>query len=168
MDAALHPLPAEVRRAEIGRREQDLRTAVDGDAELLFGPRMAAVVTAEARFDMGHRHLGQFGSERCTQGARCVALHDDQLRRGLRQHGRHRPGHPRNVGVRVLLARAAEMDRRIKIQPVIGGVQARMLAGEDQLQRDSATLEGGSNGRKLDRLGTSPDCDDDSVRQPSP
>ena len=66
-------------------------------------------------------------------------------------------------------ARAIELEPRESVQPVIGRIEAWMLAGEDDQAIEPALVERGGDWRELDGFGPGADDEPDfSVRQPSP
>jgi hypothetical protein len=54
--------------------------------------------------------------------------------------------------MRVLFAWAAEANRRESGKPELGGIERRVLAGEDQARRESAGGKRMGYGRQLDRF----------------
>lgn len=70
--------------------------------------------------------------------------------------------------VRIVLARAGKAHRRITRKTVIGRIELRMLAGEDEDRRQSAAAERLGDRLELDRLGTRADDQNDATGQPSP
>ena len=55
LDLTAVTLATKIRRAQFRRCEEQCRQPVDGDAEVLFRPRVAAIMAAQAGLDMGYR-----------------------------------------------------------------------------------------------------------------
>ena len=70
--------------------------------------------------------------------------------------------------MRVALALAMEPDGLVRVEAEAGGIERRVLAGEDEQRRDSALGERICDWCELDRLGTRADDDNDGTGQPSP
>jgi hypothetical protein len=86
----------------------------------------------------------------------------------LAEQARDRLADQSDVDVRVFLTGAAEPNRRIMAQTIIGRLQPGVLTGQDQFWSDSALRERIGDGGELDRFGTSADDDRDAAGQPSP
>ena len=117
---------------------------------------------------MGDGRAGGEAGQGCTQCARGVALNDQEVGRDTKQRpqgSRHRG----DMRMRVFLAGTLEVDPFKPVQVKVGGVEIRMLAGEDQRGRKSVRGEGGGNRLELDSFGPGPnDQPDVSGTQPSP
>jgi hypothetical protein len=104
---------------------------------------------------MRNRHARAEARERSAEGARCVALDDEQV--GTRGQQRLQRGRNRtNVAVRVALAGAAEVARSERPEPELNGTERRMLTGEDQFWREFPGGKGVSQRGQLDRFGPGP------------
>jgi hypothetical protein len=80
-----------------------------------------------------------------------------------RESGKRRKNGPADVAymdVRIFLARTAQPDRRIGFKAVVGGLELRMLAGEDDVRRQAACGERRGDRRQLDCFRT---CSDDQT-----
>ncbi|MEO8547615.1 MAG: hypothetical protein ABI422_04535 [Sphingomicrobium sp.] len=122
-DAFLHEILGGERR----RREQQVGAGVDRGAIFLLGPRHGHVVAAQPGFDMGDRHSRCEAGQRAAERARGVALDDNQVGSAGEQ-GANRRGDALDVGMRVLVAGAAQPRRRIGVKLIVGGVEPRMLS----------------------------------------
>lgn len=116
---------------------------------------------------MGDRDGGGEGGQRPSEGARRVALDDEQAG-PVGERGGDRLGDMTGVRISVIFARAFELDALVAAQPVRRRVD-RMLAGQKDARRPAAVRQGGRDGRKLDRFWTGTDNDVDPLAaQPSP
>ena len=115
--------------------------------------------------DRDSRHAScQCSAER----ARRVSL-NDQEGGGLAQLLQDRRGDAFDVGMGILRSRASEPCREIGTEAIVGGVEAGMLAGEDQARPSAASRERPGDGGELDRFGTGADDEPDICRlQTSP
>jgi len=157
MDLAGNLLGTEVLGGEIGRREEQIGVGIDRAAIFLFGPGEQGVVRPKARFDMSNRSICDESSKRGAEGARRVALDDDQVRR-ISQQRQKRGCNRANMRVRILLSRTTELHVREPGQAELPRFKSRMLAGEDQSRRNAALGERESDGLQLD--GFRPGADD--------
>jgi hypothetical protein len=66
------------------------------------------------------------------------------------------------MAIRVVLPWAIEPRRRIAVQPVISGIEPRVLAGEDQRRHEAAPGERIGDRRELYRFGAGPDDENDA------
>jgi len=106
--------------------------------------------------------------QRPAKRTRRVALDDQQVRANIQQW-RDRRRDPLDVLVRVGFAGAIQMNRPIAIEPVLGGIKRRMLAGENQARLLPARGERVRDWGKLDRFGAGADDQPYVCRtQPSP
>jgi hypothetical protein len=62
--------------------------------------------------------------------------------------------------MRIFLPRTVQPDRRIGFEAIVGGVELRMLAGEDDVRRQAACGERCGDRRQLDCFRT---CSDDQT-----
>ena len=133
-DLAAHAFPPEVRCSQLGRREQQVSNGIDCDAEVLFGPGISAIVTAQAGLDMRHRQACHRSSQSSAKSAGRIALDDDELRSldGWTKAARNR----RNMPMRVRLRRAPELGQRESVQIEAFGFEVRMLPGQDDQGSD--------------------------------
>jgi hypothetical protein len=98
---------------------------------------------------MRDRNLGEEARERSSEGARGVALHDEQV--GLwTQLPEHGVRNGLDVSVRIRFAWAAEAHRRIRLKPEFGGTESGVLIGEHERRRQTAIAERMGDGRQLD------------------
>ena len=70
--------------------------------------------------------------------------------------------------VRIILSAACQKHRRIIAESMIGAIQRRMLAGEDDRRKNPPALERFGDGLELDGFGTRTDDQNDATGQPSP
>jgi hypothetical protein len=160
-------LAAEIGGIELGRREEKLGLCIDRDPEVFFGPRIAAIVTAQPRLDMRDRHAGHCGTERAAQRARRVSLDEDELRRIERRHDA--PRDEADVHVRICNAGAAKVHQRKVGKAVLVGIEMRMLARQDDEWAKPPLRESSCYGSKLDCLRTRSDDERYAmIVQPSP
>ena len=168
VDSAANPLPAEVGGTELRRGEQQFSVSVDGHPELLLRPRAAEVVASKPRLDMGDRNRRRFSGKRAAERARGVALDHQQLRPIRAKQVGDRPAHHGRMGVRVLLAGAAEAHGAPAAKAVIRRLELRVLAREDQRRRDAEPPKRLHDGSELDGFGAGADDDSNATGQPSP
>ena len=111
----------------------DLAMALDG----ITDPRnLGAVLRSAGAFGVhGVLVPGAFG-ERGSEGARRVALHDDEL--CIFDCSTDASGHVTHIPVRVRLHRAVQLYQRRAGEVETGGIEVRMLAGQDD-PRDNPT-----------------------------
>jgi hypothetical protein len=125
-------------------------------------------VGPQAGLDVRNGYSGVEARERRADGARRVALNDQEVGQWTQQ--RHKRGSDQaGVGIGVRFPGAAETDRAITLQPIFAGIERRMLAGQDQARAQAARAKRVGDGGKLDRFGPGADnqpyvCD----MQPSP
>jgi hypothetical protein len=168
MDLSAHPLAPKVGRAQLRGREQQVGVAVDRDPKFFLWPGAAAIMASKAGFDMSERSARHSGGKRSAERTGCVALHHEQFRAISGKQVGDRLADQSDVNVRVFLTGAAEPNRRIMAQTIIGRLQPGVLTGQDQFWSDSALRERIGDGGELDRFGTSADDDRDAAGQPSP
>lgn len=98
---------------------------------------------------MRDRDLGEEARERSSEGARSVALHDEQvgLWTQLPEHGVRNGLH---VSVRIRFAWAAEAHGRISLKPEFGGIESDMLVCEHERRWQTAIAKRVGDGRQLD------------------
>jgi hypothetical protein len=70
--------------------------------------------------------------------------------------------------VRIVLPRAVEPNGDEPVEAVVGRLETRMLACEDQERRETARRKRSCNGRELDRFGPGADDKRNAGRQLSP
>lgn len=70
--------------------------------------------------------------------------------------------------VRIVTSPAIEPKRPVIAEAIFGGIELRMLSGEDQRRGEAANFERSGNGGKLDRFGTGPDDKRNTTEQLSP
>ena len=99
---------------------------------------------------------GERAGERGPERARSVALHDEEVgrRAQLRKHGGS--NHP-HMAVRVLFAGAAELHRRIGVEPGFGETERKVLSGEHERRRQAAIAERMGDRRQFDGFRPGPD-----------
>ena len=78
LDVTGESFAAKVGSTQFGRREKQSGEAVDRDSEVLFRPRVQAIVAAKACFDVSDRYSRLSCTERSAERAGRVALNDDQ------------------------------------------------------------------------------------------
>lgn len=115
-------------------------------------------MASKPRFDVGDRDPGEPSAKRSAQRARRVALDHRQLGAEAGECFGHGSADRRDVGMRVFLSGAVQADGKILGQPEIGGVQSRMLAGEDKGRPQASRGERLGDWRQLDCFRT---CADD-------
>ena len=117
---------------------------------------------------MGERNRRADTRKGSPERAGRVTLHNEELGPAA-QHRDHGRRNLAGMSVRIGLAGAPQLRARVGAQPERRDIQARMLAGDDQMGLDPSCGEGMGDGGKLDRFG--PGADDQlhsfSV-QPSP
>jgi hypothetical protein len=134
-----HAVAAKVRSAQRGRRKQQRRQRVDRDSKVLFGPRVQAVVAAEAGFNVGNRNVSLGCPERAAERARSVALYNDQSR--LIQGCPNVSGDIANVKLRVGPTGAGKLHSLHRRHAVVRWLKVGMLSGEDEARADTAMEE---------------------------
>lgn len=168
MNLTVHALARQIGGAEFGRREEQVRFPVDRDAEFLFRPGLAAVVTAQAGLDVGQRNPSCDGRQCTAKRTRRVALDDNQGRRDVAKQRKNRLRDDLNVRERVGLPGARQPQRRKTVETVVDGIERRMLAREKEGRLKSAPAERGSYWLELDGFGTCTDDQNNATGQPSP
>lgn len=111
---------------------------------------------SQPRFDVRDRNAGGEGRERSAERARRIALDDEQVD-ALAKQRRDALGDALRVNVGIGLAGAIEPLRGEAVQTEFRGVEAWMLAGQDQPRPKSARDERVSDRGKLDRFGPGSD-----------
>jgi hypothetical protein len=165
---ARHPFGPQVGGGAGCRCEQQLGIGVDRFAIFLFRSGQRGIVGAQAGLDVCDGNAGAEARKRGAKRARRIALDHQQVGRVCKQR-RKRRGHRLDVAVRVLLAGAAERDAGKAAEPELGGIEQRMLSGEDQDRREASRGQRAGYRRELD--GFRPGADDQpnvSAVQPSP
>jgi hypothetical protein len=117
-------------------------------------------MTSKPGFDMRDRDRGDTSGQRSAECARSVALDDQQVWR-LVQLRQDRRGDALDVLVRVGSPRAVQPGRRVRAQPMVGGVEIDVLAGQDQAGPHVASRKRSGDGGKLDRFGSGADDEPD-------
>jgi hypothetical protein len=135
-DLPVNAFSTKVRSAQLSRREEQGGNTVYRDPEVLFRPRVEAVMAAKARFDMGNRETGLGSAEGSAERAGCVALHDDQPR--LTDRCADGSGDIANVKLRVRPTGAGKLDSRHRRHAVVGRPEIGMLSGQDKPRADAA------------------------------
>jgi len=138
-DLAARTLPAKVCGVQRRRREEKVGLSIDGDAEILLRPGVLSIVAAQARFDMGDSNPRHACAQSSSERARCVALHDDEFRALYCRSDGARD--LTDMGVRVGLTAAAQLDDRKTGHPEGAGIEFRMLAGQNQPRNYSSAGE---------------------------
>lgn len=141
---------------ELGWREQQHRAGIDCRAIFLFGPRQRRIVAAQTGFDMCDRESGPEARERATKSARRVALDDKQVRT-FAEASEQGFGDMLDMAVRIGGARAMKMRCLAIAETMFGGIEVRMLPGDDQRRLKVERGEGSGNWSELDRFGPSAD-----------
>jgi hypothetical protein len=89
---------------------------------------------------MGNRNSSQEPGERAAESARGVALDYDQVG-GRAQQCQHRGRNHLDVPVRIDVARAAKLHRRIGLDPKIRRIETGVLPCNHQRRRQAAIAE---------------------------
>ena len=130
---------AEIGFVQQGWREEQVRRPVDGDAEVFLGPRIAAIVTAKACFDMSDGTACHGRTKGASKRARRVTMDDNE---SCVVDCRSNPtGDLSDVGVRVRLAGAVELGNGKSGHTEGGQIEVRMLAGQNHPRDDPAGSE---------------------------
>ena len=154
--------PATPSRAEIcggqrGRREQQVSLGVDRRAIFLFGPGHGRIVAAQPRLDVRDRDGGDEPRQSAAEGARRIALDDQQVGTPAKLR-LDRRGDALDVRMRVFRRRgsgAASLDKR---RGRIRRDRGLMLPGQDQRRAHAARRQRSGDRGKFDRFG--PGADD--------
>jgi hypothetical protein len=117
---------------------------------------------------MGERNVGHARGKRTAKGARRVSVDDHQVRRTLEQDREECLADEPDMRIRIVAAPAVELKTAVMVEAVFGRIKPWMLAREDQGRREPADVECSGDRRKLDRLGTGPDDERDTIEQLSP
>lgn len=128
-DLSAHAFPAKVRGIQSRGREEEVRGFVDCNSEVFLGPWVCAVVAAQARLDMRDGNACACSAQRPAESARSIALDDDE--ESSFDRGGDSARHLGDMRMRIRLPRAAELGQRESAQAEGGGIEARMLAGQD-------------------------------------
>lgn len=168
MDRPAHPLPAQVRGAQLGGREQQLRIGVDRYPKFLFGPGKATIVASKPCLHMGEANAGKGSCKRSSERARRVALDDHQFGTDSGKDRGNGPGDGFDVQVRIVATATVEADVGIRIEPVVGRPRQRVLPGEDQQRRESAFGQCRRDRGELDGFGPGADDKNNGIGQSSP
>jgi hypothetical protein len=143
LDLPENTLAPQIYRVQLCGREQKIRPSIDGYPKVFFRPRMRAIMTAQARLDMRQRNSRQFGPQSSPKGAGRISLDDDEA--GVSDRWFEPPRHEARMPVRVHLTCTAKLNRWIIRELKSGEIEVRMLTGQDQPRKDSASCERFSN-----------------------
>ena len=153
--------------ANFGRGEEQVGAGVDGRAKFFLGPWHDWIEAPEPGLDMGYGNRSCKGGQRAGEGARRIALDDEQIG-PVGKAGSHGPRNLRDMAMRVATAGTIQHDALITAQPVLVGAE-RMLAGQNQARRQGASAKRCGDRCKLDCFWTGSDNDVDTrTGQPSP
>ena len=145
MDSAGDTLAEQIRRREMGRREQQVGEQVDLDSIFFLRPGQRRIVGAQPGFDVGERDHGRGGGARRAERARRIALDDQQIG----TIGEERPQCRCNLfdmRVRVGFTRTIEGDRAIARESMLRRIERRVLAGENQRRLEPALAKSVGDG----------------------